>query len=292
VIPDDAGGHAAICIVKHETTGEHGLSGRVLKICTLVAAPSAFGRGYGELLLKTVFEYAYANEFDFLYTEVLPKHGNVVSLLKPFGFEETTGTTHRGEFVLVKRHTFTETEYYAAHALEFNRLFGPRSSKVHDVSGYVIPIRPVYHAALFPGAERQPGLFQGRRPYGNAIRKAYLCHAPLRGVEPGSLVLFYRSLDEHRVRCIGVAERAIRSSDPRVILSFVGTRTVYTTVEIEELCRKEVLAIIFRHARTLESPLDEDMLVESGVIKRAPQSIATIPPGGMQWLQTRLSPLS
>lgn len=292
VVPNEQEDCAALCIVKHETTGEHGFVGRVLKVCTLTVAPSAFGRGYGELLLKTVFEYACANEFDWLYLEVFPRHGDVIALVNRFGFGERSSRTSRGELVLAKRHTFTEEDYSSTDALEFNRLFGPRSIKVDGVRGYAVPIQPRYHAALFPESEQRRSLFQGRRPYGNAIRKAYLCNAPIRVIDPGSLLLFYRSHDEHVVRCIGVAEGSIRSEDPLEILSYVGTRTVYPLEEIEKLCQSEVLAILFRHARTLEIPFDEDMLVESGIMKRAPQSIAEIPPEGMTWLTKRLTPLS
>jgi len=40
-------------------------------------------------------------------------------------------------------------------------------------------------------------------PFGNALRKAYLCHASTRRLEPGAPLLFYRSKDEKAVFVVG-----------------------------------------------------------------------------------------
>lgn len=288
VIEDNISRYAGLCIVKHETTGEHNLTGRVLKICTFKISFDAFGKGYGELLLRTVFEFGSINTYEFLYVEVLPKYPGLITLLETFGFEVTTNTTKRGEKVLVKRLSFSQSEYENLDPLEFNIRFGPMRVKLGDAQAFVIPIRPNYYKVLFPAEELQQELFQGVHPSGNAIRKAYLCHSKTLNIKPGSVLLFYRSKDKRAICGLGVAETLVRSSDPMKIARFVGTRTVYPYDVIEHMCRKPVLALLFRYAYSLSTPLDLAHLVKAGALKSAPQSIVTLQNRGTRWLHKQL----
>jgi len=290
VIGDDGSHYAGLCIVKNETTGEYNLRGKVLKICTFKISMDAFGRGYGELLLRTLFEYASANSYDVLYVEVLPKYHGIISLLETFGFEVTTNTTKRSEKVLVKRLSFSQAECESADPLEFNIRFGPIRIKLAGAQAFIIPIQSRYHKVLFPGAELQQELFCGVHPSGNAIRKAYLCHAKVKEIQPGSLLLFYRSGDTKAVCSLGVAEALVRSSDSMEIARFVGTRSVYPYSVIDRMCRKRVMALLFRYAYSLSTPLFLTYLVNAGVLKSPPQSIVAVQTRGMQWLQKRLQP--
>jgi ribosomal protein S18 acetylase RimI-like enzyme len=288
IIEDDGSRYNGLCIVKNETTGEHNLTGKVLKICTFKISFDAFGKGYGELLLRTVFEYAAANKYDALYVEVLAKYRSVISLLDTFGFEATTATTSRSEKVLVKKLSFSKAEVDAADPLEFNIRFGPIRVKFDGAQVFVVPIRPDYYKVLFPSVESQQELFQGVHPSGNAIRKAYLCHSRLRKMKPGSVLLFYRSKDTKAICSLGVAEALLRSSDPMEIARFVGTRTVYPYDRIKKMCRKPILALLFRHAYSLPTPIGLRDLTNAGALKSAPQSIVAINNRGISCLQNRL----
>jgi hypothetical protein len=94
------------------------------------------------------------------------------------------------------------------------------------------------------------------------------------------------------VRFVAVVEDTLRSADASEIVRFVGTRTVYTADEIEELTdggRRNVLAVLIRQARHLDPAWPVAMLIEKGVIMRAPQSIQSIPEEGAAWIRTALA---
>ena len=73
-----------------------------------------------------------------------------------------------------------------------------------------------------------------------------------------------------------------------VIARTVGKRTVYSLREIEELCQKPVLAILFRQACVLSKPIPHGELSDHLVFQRPPQSIISIQGEGLEWLKKRL----
>jgi len=284
--------YAGVTIVKRED--EIGLRrGRVLKISTLKVAEDHRGRYYGELLLKTLFRHAHENDYSFLYVEVFPRHEELVKLLEDFGFRQE-GTTRRGEHVMVKIRS--PESGLALTALEYQIRYGPPAIQALTPATYVVPVRPEYHARLFPDLEVPPsGSFQltifdqKDEPYGNALRKAYLCQAPIRTLPEGSILLFYRSQDARAITAVGILEAVLRSRRPDEIARFVGKRTVYSYRQIESLCTNgEVLAILFRQDRIVEPPLELTTLVAHNVISAAPQSISKVKEAALPWLQQRL----
>jgi L-amino acid N-acyltransferase YncA len=280
--------YSGITIVKPENSGEYRLSGRLLKICSFKISDFSRGYRFGELLLKTLFDYAYANNFDHLYVEIFPKYADAISLFEDFGFEALDEKTSKGELVLAKPMKFSHDDYESHGPLEFNIRFGPRHIKLYGATAFVVPIVPEYHRLLFPEFEEQQSLMQGQDPFGNSIRKAYLCYAPIRGIKSGDALLFYRSQDEQRITCIGVAEKTLVSSHPNEIARFVGKRTVYSYAAIEKMTNKPVLAILFRLARVLDDRLPLDSLINHAILTAAPQSIATVKEEGIAWLRERL----
>src|SRR2546428_4794501 len=200
---------AGVTIIKPEDDHPYGLGDHVLKICSFKVSDTARGFRYGELLLKSVFAYAFKNHFDATYVTVFEKYAELVELFGVFGFTELPQRTGRGELVLAKPLRFGRAEYDAAPPLDFNIRYGPHHLKTHGVTAYVVPIRPENPKMLFPDAERQLDIISGRNPFGNAIRNAYLCHAIVRRIEPGDVLLFYRSVDEQAIRCVGVAEETL-----------------------------------------------------------------------------------
>jgi hypothetical protein len=91
------------------------------------------------------------------------------------------------------------------------------------------------------------------------------------------------------VHCIGVAEGTLVDGDPEKVARFVGQRTVYSYDAISDMCRQgPVLAILFRHARTLGTPFDLASLVGNRALAVAPQSIVRVREEGRGWLRDRL----
>jgi len=299
VVRDD-GRLAAVCIVK-ERDDELSLGGHTLKICSLKVAEERPGRRYGELLLKTLFHYLWENRYDFAFVTVFPQHGGLIALLEDFGFGRRLPDTGRGEFVYVKALRPSPEDRGSMQPLEFHVRFGPPAVKLVPGGVYLVPIRPRYHRLLFPDAEPQPeerdqlelplGLppAEPPGPFGNALRKAYLSKSSIRQLGSGAALLFYRSWDIQAVTSIGVVEDTMRSRDAQQVAAFVGQRTVYTLDEISSMCaEREVIAIRFRQDRLLPTPIPETELVSKGVARRAPQSIASVPPEVIPWLVRRI----
>ena len=135
--------------------------------------------------------------------------------------------------------------------------------------------------------EEQQSFFAGETPFGNSIRKAYLCHSPSKSLTPGSILLFYRSDDYRNIQTVGVTESWVRSNNPTEIIEFVGQRTVYSKSAIEEMVKSEILAILFRYA-TVNVRITYDDLIENGCLVGRPQSITKIKPDGVEWIQHQL----
>ena len=289
IIKQNRNRYAAITIIKYEKTGVYGHDGKILKICSFKVSDQAFGTGYGELLLKTVFNYANSNDVDYIYVEVFPKYKGLIRLFEEFGFITIEKKTHRGEIVVVKSLVCPVSEYEKLEPLEYNIIYGPPSFKIENVDYYIIPIQPQYHKMLFPEIENQYSLFNGYIASGNAIKKAYLCHSRTRNLQAGSVLLFYRSHDFRQIFCIGVLEKFITSNIPEKIASFVGKRTVYPYNEIKLMCDREVLAILFRYTKSLDNSIKLAELIEGNILRRAPQSIVKISRENLTWLRDRVN---
>ena len=286
VIQED-GRYAALCIVNEEKSEKYGLAGRVLKICTFKV--SRQGLRYGELMLKTVFDFSVHRGFGHIFVQAFEKHSRLLDLLADFGFEPLAQRTERGELVLAKPLAPGPGDP-ARTPLDYNRRFGPRAVLLQDVPTFLIPIQPKFHAILFPELETQLDLLV-RSPAGNGIRKAYLCRSQTRRVAPGDNLLFYRSQGDQEITVLGVVEGTFVSTDPNLIASRVGKRTVYSFQDISDMCaRGEVLVLMFRQARNLAPALKLADAVEAKLLKGPPQSIVNLPSTAGTWLAQQIDP--
>ena len=257
---------SALTILKRELPNEHGLGGPALKICSFKVADHARGFRYGELLLRVVFDEAYRSDVQWLYVTAFEKQTELIRLFNAFGFQQLPMMTHLGEMVLAKPvHPGDAGRTLAP--LDFHVRFGPRYVNAAGVPLFVVPIQPKYHSRLFPEVDSQRGLFPGETVYGNSIMKAYLCHAPIRQLQPGHVLLFYRSVSR-QARAIGVVEETLVAHSAAAISHFVGRRTVYDHETIRQLCaRGKVLAILFRQAESLPGWINFSQLCERGVVE-------------------------
>jgi L-amino acid N-acyltransferase YncA len=290
-VVDGDGGLAAVCIAKPERTGSHGMSGKILKVCSFKVAESHVGARFGELLLKTIFIYAHENAFDWTYVTVFEKHEWLLALLRDFGFNQSANRTSLGELVMTKpaRPTVPTTEMAA---LDYAVRFGPCRWSWDCSNVWIVPIQPRFEQILFPERQEQAAMFSGSQPAGNAIRKAYLCHAQLRTLQPGDLLAFYRSTDSQGIRTLGVVENWIASPDPARIQQFVARRTVYSMDSIRSMTggEREVLAIRFRQVFHDFPEIPFNDLKTASVVAGPPQTIVRARPEGLPWLRARLAP--
>jgi L-amino acid N-acyltransferase YncA len=280
--------YAGVSIVNREDRPDLGMADKTLKICMFKISNTHAGFRYGELLLRDILNYAEQNGFRSLFVEVFPKQERLIAFLNEFGFFDLQSGTRRGEVRLGKSLAFTESDLAGFDSLEFNKRFGPSAMKWSDVSAFVVPIKPKYHDVLFPEARAQTEFFEGQRACGNALRKAYLCNSGSRELKPGSILAFYRSEDVKGITVLAVIEETLVSNRATEVARFVGKRTVYPFSEIEHLCQKTVLAILFRQTRLLEQPLSLDNLLRNKIIAAAPQSITKLSLSARKWIQTQL----
>ena len=283
------GPYAGLCIVVRKND-KFGAAGKFLKICQFKVSERFGGRRYGELLLKTVFDYRRTNDYDFAYVTVFEHHDNLIRLFEDFGFERWVARTPRGELALIKSFRPSDEDLSSLDALTFHKRFGPPALKPILEQTFVVPIQPKFHTLLFPEAEPQLGLGleEADRPYGNALRKAYLSNSRIRPMPAGSTLLFYRSGDAHAITCVGVLEAASREQDADAIATLVGKRTVYSLSEITRLAIKPVLALLFRQDRLLRRPIRLAEAQRMQLLSAAPQSIATVHREGFAWLTRQI----
>ena len=275
--PDKLG---AICIYARQdneriTDDGKVLAGAALKLCTFKVAPSCRGRKIGELFLKAAFRHATVNRLEsiFIHGDSERQHF-LLQLLEEFGFENVG--PYQGDAMYVKQHPVTPPSSPVG-AFDYLRLFYPHFRHDATVNKFIVPIRPAYHEVLFPDYDvGQLSLFRPSNTAGNAIKLAYLCHAQVNAINPGDVVLFYRSGDHRKVTSIGVVEQYDTLSDPSVIASRVSRRTVYSMDEIAILARRPTKVMLFRLVRHLSTPVSHDWLRDHGVVSGNIQSIRTI----------------
>jgi GNAT superfamily N-acetyltransferase/predicted nucleic acid-binding protein len=301
VAPD--GHYDALAIVKLHDAVPAAQPIRSAKLSTFKVDERRAGEKVGELLLGTVLAWAKEHpEVESLFVEIHPKHEALINFVQQFGFERAaTPPRTNGDEVWLK--SLAPGEPTSFSHLDFHRRFGPPA--LHpDAPIYVVPILPRWSVGLFPDApavDAQGGAMLGEMPaattpFGNAIRKAYLCHSQTRAVPEGATVLFYRSAGSRTASAaiaVGVIEQSVRTRSNERILSFVGRRTVYSERDVAALCdggSREVLALLFRHDRYIEQPWSLNELVREGVLNGPPQSITSVrSERGRAWLREQLS---
>jgi GNAT superfamily N-acetyltransferase len=251
VYRDEDGILAALCIYKIQSdeiinNAQERLFGAALKLCTFKVGEKVRGRKIGELFLKAAFRYATENACENLLIHAnAERHDYLIRLLVDFGFEERG--TYSGDLVLVKRHPHTAPEIQNLAPLDYARRYFPHFRRDNTVQKFIIPILPQYHETLFPDYRPQQGrLFNEQNSVGNAIKLAYLCHSPTNAINPGDILLFYRTHDEKSVTTLGIVDKFKVLQDAAEIASLVSRRTVYNREEIEVMAHKKTKVILFR----------------------------------------------
>ncbi|WP_245650342.1 GNAT family N-acetyltransferase, partial [Millisia brevis] len=225
IITEDPEAYAAIAILAINEPASHcsyDLPEPITKISTFKVAPSFTGHRYGELLLKAILRSHHNHGIGSAYVEVWGHHQPLIDLMGMFGYNDI-GRSARGEVVLAKRY---QPRDRALSPLDFHVAYGPPAVS-DQASVFVIPIVERWHDQLFPECVPKseqlmfPGLDGTTYPWGNALRKSYLCNAPTRQLKPGDAILFYRS-GRQTVSVVGVVEETSRSSDAEEVLNMVG----------------------------------------------------------------------
>lgn len=284
---DQPGVLGAICIYTqqiNETITQDGqvLPGTALKLSTFKVGPSVRGRKIGELFLKAAFQYATANQIENIFIHGdLDQHHFLFELLEDFGFCQVgihPGTNGR-DVSYLKRHPVRQPQEDIP-AFDYLRNYFPHYQAGPSIGKYVVPIKPEYHRVLFRDydspADRQLFLFESGNTAGNAIKQAYLCHAQLKKMNAGDIVLFYRSEDERAITSLGIVEDYQCLSDATSIARLVSRRTVYTMADIENMSVQPTKVMLFRLVRHFRQTAEHEWLKQQGIVKGNIQSIRAI----------------
>jgi GNAT superfamily N-acetyltransferase len=278
---DEHGQLAALCVHKVQTgekinDAQERLNGNALKLCTFKVGEQVRGRKIGELFLKAAFRYATERACEHLFIHAnAERHDYLLRLLDDFGFSQRGH--YKGDLVLVKVHPHMAPEGKSIEPLEYARRYFPHYRRDAAVQKFVIPIQPQYHNLLLPDYSPLQGqLFASHNNVGNAIKLAYLCHAPTNAIKPGDVLLFYRTLDEKAVTSIGVVDRFDVLNDPAKIASLVSRRTVYSQSEIEKMAANPTKVILFRLMEHLPRKVSYIQLKKDCGIKGPIQSIQRV----------------
>jgi hypothetical protein len=229
------------------------------------------GNKFGELLLRSIFDYSYLNNFEWIYVTAFEKN-YICTFFENFGFEKYDKSKQdTGEAVYIKRLIPDETKKLSA--IQYHVLYGPKY--IYEKSNcFVVPIKPIYHEKLFPELEKQLLLFPSVDGCSNGIRKAYISKSNTTKLKEGDLLYFYRSQDSKNIQARGIVEKAIRTTDINEVISLTARRTVFTIEDIKEAYgnNKDVLVILFRQANNLHNATS----LEDLGINYYPQSIVQV----------------
>ena len=268
----------AILIYKPEkdeivTNDSKALIGRSIKISTFKVGEQVRGRKIGELLFKSVFDFAYKNNYRWVYLTIHPdKHDFLKDLCLDLGFQCYGMDINRRDHVFVKSIANPPRPIDINDPFKFYQRYSP-ALICNDVNKYVIPIKPQYHDILFPDNTKQPSLFGADHPAGNTIKKAYLSHAQLQSMSAGDIVLFYRSHDRKALTTIAIVEDYFASNSSDQIVAKVAKRTVYSYKEIQEMTKQSTKVLLFRQVLHLPKDISINWLHEKSIISGNIQSI-------------------
>lgn len=265
-----------ICIFKEENnpkiTDEHSpISGKVLKLCTFKIGEELRGKKFGERMLYTAFKYAYEGNYDWIYLHTRgPEQEKLTALCLEYGFERH-GTYKMGnniDEVFLKPMKPDENEKLSP--IDFSKKFYPYYIDSPRVQKYLIPIKKIFHDQIFPDAMEEtlfkddPAFYNSQS---NTIKKAYLCHASIKTINEGDLLVFYRTQENQGATCIGIVESAQRVENINEIISLVSKRTVYSANEITEMLKRKgfLLVILFRLLKFFPHPIISKNLTSMGI---------------------------
>jgi hypothetical protein len=272
---------AAICAYDIQTNERindegHVLPGAALKLCTFKVGDTVRGRKIGELFLKAAFRYATSNSCEHIFiTAKADKQSFLIYLLEDFGFQPKG--TYNGDLVLVKAHPAAPPPADDITPTAYVKRFFPHYRADSAVQKFLVPIQPGFHEMLFPDYEAtQATLFGAQGDVGNAIKLAYLCHAPTNNIFPGDVLLFYRTTDEMLVTSIGVVDQFEISDDSARIASLVSRRTVYSMEDIDKMAKKPTKVMLFRLIGHLPQPVPFKRLLRDNIIQGNIQTIRKI----------------
>jgi predicted nucleic acid-binding protein len=226
----------------------------------------------GERFLKVVFDNALRLKVDEVYVTIFDKRieqQRLINLLEEYGFR--LHGFKRGpegkEFVYVR--TFARLANRQHPKLTF-----PFFSTAGHI--FIVSIYPKYHTELFPDSilrTESPMDFVENEPHRNAISKVFVSRSVERNLEPGDVIIFYRTGGYYKsvVTTIGVVESVIDNiPSEKHFIQLCRKRSVFTDEELSKQWnfnrRSRPFIVNFLYAYSFPKKVIMQKLIEIGVI--------------------------
>lgn len=249
-----------------------------IKLCTFKIATEKEGRKYGELLLKAAFNHAIKNKIKTIWLTTYSKQEKLIHFLKTFGFR--VHSELKGDEMVFYKEMQPSKGVGEMPALDFHIRYSPHFYDKKNIKKYFIPIQPNFYYSLYPERSGQQLLHlsggdDGPAIPGNTIRKVYLCHSNIKGLDSGSLFYFYVSAPNSSIETLCIVEKTERFNSEESLSGAIGKRSVYSLEQIKEMIKKEVIVISFRTISHF-SPISLNEMKVLKIARAAPQTIGEI----------------
>lgn len=246
-----------------------------LKIGTFKVESTGFK--LGERFLKIIFDNALINNVDEIYVTIFgntPEQTMLINLLEDWGFVcwGEKKTKNGVEKVLIRN--FQQIVNTVNPKLSF-----PLASL--NTKKHIVPIYPDYHTSLLPDSilnTESPTNFEENEPFRNAIQKVYISRSINRNLNPGDLMVFYRTAEAGSsayynsvVTTIAIVENTIQNIvDEEQFIKLCRKRSVFTDDDLRAHWnhnpRYRPFIVNFLHVYSLPRRINLKRLIEIGVI--------------------------
>jgi predicted nucleic acid-binding protein len=241
-----------------------------LKIGTFKVSLNGFR--LGERFLKIVFDNALRFKVGEIYVTIFNKRieqQQLINLFEEYGFRLHGYKIGPGGKELV---------YVRSFARVANRQHPKVTYPFFSTAGriFIVPIYPEYHTELFPDSilrTESPMDFVENEPHRNAISKLYVSRSVERNLEPGDVIVFYRTGGYYKsvVTTIGVAESVIDNiATEQDFIRLCRKRSVFTDEELSKdwnrYQRNRPFIVNFLYAYSFPKRITMKRLIEIGVI--------------------------
>lgn len=243
---------------------------RRLKIGTLKVTLN--GYKIGERLIKVIIDNALRFNVDEVYVTIFEKtleQSRLVRLLQEYGFSKHGAKTSSSG---------VESVYVKSMLPSFDPYNSKRTYPYIDSKrqAFLVPIYPQYHTALFPDSilsNESPEKYEDHESYRNAISKVYISRSYERDINPGDIIVFYRTGGYYKsvITTIGIVEGIIVNiRDSKEFTRLCRQRSVFTDQELiaqwNYYPNQHPFIVNFLYTYSFPHRVNMQRLIEIGVI--------------------------
>lgn len=243
-----------------------------LKVGTFKVESTGFR--LGERFIKIIFDNAIERHLDEIYVTMFlerPELNALYSTLTRWGF------IHYG----VKKHKNGKEETVLVKHLDF---YDDKKSVISNFpnlkkSGQkmILPIFPQYHTSLFPDSKLNTELeYIANVPHRYALQKVYITWSPESNINPGDILIFYRTGDKlpkkysSVITTVGVVDQMFANfHSESEFLGLCQNRSVFSEKELKYFWKNHsynLKVLKFVYAKSLTKRLTLDYLQTNGMV--------------------------